>query len=63
MSVVVRRAAADDLDPVRFVGLATWPATYGAIKGARYVTRGLDEYWSAVTILEQALRNLAASAA
>lgn len=50
MSVVVRRAAADDLDPVRFVGLATWPATYGAIKGARYVTRGLDEYWSAEAI-------------
>lgn len=50
MSSRVRRAHTEDLDRVRYVGASTWPSTYGAIKGARYVMEGLDSYWSAAVI-------------
>lgn len=46
----VRRACDDDVDRVRYVGASTWPATYGALKGARYVMEGLDSFWSADAI-------------
>lgn len=45
-----RRPRTEDLDEVRYVGVSTWPATYGTIKGARYVMEGLDSYWSADAI-------------
>lgn len=50
MTSTIRRATPDDLDAVRFLGVCTWPATYGPRLGARYVMRGLDEYWSAEAI-------------
>lgn len=46
----VRRARTEDLDGVRYVGVSTWPVTYGTINGARYVMEGLDSYWSAEAI-------------
>lgn len=46
----VRRALTEDVDGVRYVGVSTWPATYGALKGARYVMEGLDSFWSADAI-------------
>lgn len=50
MTSTIRHATPDDLDAVRFLGVCTWPATYGPRLGARYVMRGLDEYWSAEAI-------------
>lgn len=46
MSTRVRRALPEDIDAVRYVGISTWPSTYGTIKGPRYVMEGLDTYWS-----------------
>lgn len=50
MSIRVRRAVAEDVHSVRFIGISTWPVTYGPLNGPRYVTDGLDTYWSADTI-------------
>ena len=50
MTSTIRRATPDDLDAVRFVGVCTWPATYGPRLGANYVMRGLDEHWSTKAI-------------
>lgn len=47
MSITIRRAVAEDLDAVRFIGFSTWPPTYGPLQGARYVLDALDTYWSA----------------
>lgn len=47
MSITIRRAIAGDLDAVRFIGVSTWPPTYGPLKGARYVLDALDTYWNA----------------
>lgn len=46
MSISIRRAQPEDLDAVRFIGFSTWPATYGAIKGASHVVEGLDTHWN-----------------
>lgn len=56
MTVVVRQAQEDDVEAVRFVGFATWPAAYGASKGAAFVTAGLDEYWNAEVVRGAVLR-------
>lgn len=45
----VRRAHPRDVDSVRFIGVSTWPTTYG-MKGAGFVMDGLDTYWSAETV-------------
>lgn len=45
--VTVRRATADDVEAVRAVGHATWPPTYGPIRGEQYVRDGLARWWSA----------------
>jgi ribosomal protein S18 acetylase RimI-like enzyme len=42
---VVRQATEDDLDPVREVGLATWPSTY-AFAGDAFIEHGLAAWWS-----------------
>ena len=42
----VRLANAKDAYAVRLVGLRTWPATYGPIAGADYVSYGLARWWS-----------------
>jgi len=47
MASSVRLATADDLDAVRFIGIATWPPTYAAQRGPRFVVANLDEYWNA----------------
>lgn len=51
MTFNVRLAVPTDVRDVRFVGFATWPATYGPIHGAAYVVDGLDAYWSEQAIL------------
>lgn len=50
--ITVRRAATDDVAAIRSVGAATWPSTYGPIRGDAYVRAGLDRYWS-----EEAVRH------
>ncbi len=50
MTPSIRRATPDDLDAVRFIGVRTWPSTYGPRLGPRYVMRGLDEHWSVQAI-------------
>ncbi|PWH05870.1 GNAT family N-acetyltransferase [Brachybacterium endophyticum] len=50
MSIRIRRAVTADLPAVRFVGVAVWPPTYGAVKGAQYVMGGIDSYWNAEEI-------------
>lgn len=52
MDLTLRKAVSDDLDAVRFIGVSTWPPTYGATRGARYVMRGLDEFWNSAAIGE-----------
>lgn len=49
--VSVRRATSADVDSVRRVGFATWPATYGPLLGDEYVQRGLATWWSADRVL------------
>jgi ribosomal protein S18 acetylase RimI-like enzyme len=44
--VTVRRATAEDVEAVRAVGHATWPSTYGPIRGEQYVRDGLARWWS-----------------
>ncbi len=44
--MTVRKATVDDVDAVRAVGHATWPATYGPIHGEEYVRAGLARWWS-----------------
>lgn len=44
--VTVRRATTADVDAVRAVGHATWPSTYGPIRGDDYVQDGLARWWS-----------------
>lgn len=51
MTFKVRPALPTDVHGVRFVGLVTWPATYGPLNGAEYVVKGLDEYWNAPVTL------------
>ena len=48
---MVRVATAADLAGFRFVGFATWPATYEPLAGAAYVAANLDEYWSESALL------------
>lgn len=50
MTPTIRRATPDDLAAVRFVGVRTWPATYGPPLGAHYVMHGLDTHWSVEAI-------------
>ena len=35
-----------DVDAVRAVGFATWPSTYGPIRGDQYVADRLAEWWT-----------------
>lgn len=42
----VRLANAKDAYAVRLVGLRTWPATYGPIAGADFVSYGPAHWWS-----------------
>lgn len=42
----VRKATVDDVEAVRAVGHATWPPTYGPIRGDAYVEAGLARWWS-----------------
>lgn len=46
VAITVRTATRADLAGFRYVGFATWPATYQPIAGAAYVVENLDEYWS-----------------
>lgn len=50
MTIRVRLALPEDVHAVRFVGHATWPATYGPEMGAEYVLAGLDNYWNSDAI-------------
>ncbi|MDO5644071.1 MAG: GNAT family N-acetyltransferase [Dermabacter sp.] len=52
MSITIRLARLEDLDAVRYIGFSTWPATYGAIKGARHVVEGLDTHWNTSAMSE-----------
>lgn len=45
MKVRLRTAVAADVDAIRDVGAATWPATY-AFAGDDYVAHGLATWWS-----------------
>lgn len=45
MGLTYRRAAAEDVDAIRRVGHATWPATY-AFAGEDYVRDGLERCWA-----------------
>jgi ribosomal protein S18 acetylase RimI-like enzyme len=46
MTLTVRPAVEADVEAIRAVGVATWPATYQAVAGREYVTRGLERWWS-----------------
>lgn len=50
MTITIRKALPEDVHGVRYVGIISWPATYGPLKGAAYVVEGLDSYWSAEAI-------------
>jgi ribosomal protein S18 acetylase RimI-like enzyme len=56
-AVTVRRATVADVDAVRAVGHAAWPATYGPLFGDGYVAAGLARWWSE----EAVLRSITAS--
>lgn len=49
MNITVRAATDDDVEDIRRIGQATWPATY-AFAGDDYVADGLDRWWSAASI-------------
>lgn len=50
MSALVRLARSEDIESVRAIGVATWPSTYGPIRGRRFVREGLAEYWRTAVI-------------
>jgi ribosomal protein S18 acetylase RimI-like enzyme len=45
MTIDIRPATAADIDAIRMVGSATWPATY-AFAGDAFVAAGLAAWWS-----------------
>src|ERR1700712_3343567 len=49
MSFSVRAATVEDVDAIRAIGEATWPATY-AFAGDDYVAHGLETWWSDVAV-------------
>jgi ribosomal protein S18 acetylase RimI-like enzyme len=56
VTVTVRPAGEADVEAIRAVGLATWPATYEAVAGRDYVTQGLERWWSADAVRDSILR-------
>lgn len=56
MTLTVRRAVEVDVEAVRAVGFATWPATYTPIAGEAYVEQGLAKWWSAEAVRESIRR-------
>ncbi len=50
MTLTVRPAVEADVDAIRAVGVATWPATYEAVAGREYVAQGLERWWSAEAV-------------
>lgn len=51
--VTVRKAVESDVEAVRAVGHATWPATYGPLFGNQYVERGLARWWDVAGVRRQ----------
>ncbi|WP_408896760.1 GNAT family N-acetyltransferase [Nocardioides sp. R1-1] len=52
MTVIVRPAAAADVEAIVNVGRVTWPAAYTAIAGEDYVSRGLAAWWDPADIAQ-----------
>lgn len=42
----VRRAAVDDVDAVREIGLKTWPVAYDGLVSPEFIADGLAQWWS-----------------
>lgn len=51
--VIVRKAVESDVEAVRAVGHAAWPATYGPLFGDEYVERGLARWWDVASVRRQ----------
>ena len=51
--MIVRKAVEADVEAVRAVGHATWPATFGPLFGAEYVERGLARWWDVDSVRRQ----------
>ncbi len=51
MGLTYRHAMPEDVDSIRRVGHATWPATY-AFAGEDYVRDGLERWWSREAMTE-----------
>jgi len=56
MTLTVRPAVDADVEAIRVVGVATWPATYGPLAGPEYVAHGLERWWSAEAVRDSILR-------
>jgi ribosomal protein S18 acetylase RimI-like enzyme len=52
MTLTVRPAVDADVEAIRAVGVATWPATYGPLAGPEYVAHGLERWWSTEAVRE-----------
>ncbi len=52
MTIAIRPAVKNDVDSVRYVGVLTWPSTYGPVNGPAFVLAGLDAHWNAEVIAE-----------
>ncbi len=57
MGLTYRPATPGDVDAIRRVGHATWPATY-AFAGEDYVRDGLERWWSREAMLESMERTV-----
>ena len=53
----IRAATELDLAAFRYVGFATWPATYQPFAGAEYVVENLDRWWSREALLPSIAAN------
>ncbi len=56
MTLAVRLAVEADVEAIRAVGVATWPATYEPLAGPEYVAHGLERWWSAEAVRDSILR-------
>lgn len=54
--IVVRRAAPDDVDAIRHIGLTTWPVAYAGLVSDEFIADGLAQWWS-TQVVEYGVKN------
>ncbi|GAB3926267.1 GNAT family N-acetyltransferase [Kribbella albertanoniae] len=54
--IAVRRAAPEDTDAVRRIGLITWPVAYAGLASPEFITDGLAQWWSREAV-ERSIRS------